>query len=141
MLLAWLPASPARQRWLRRTTVTLVTLLFTMTSPLTAHLLVATLEGLDQPAPHPSPTAADTIVVQGEGLRSSGTLRPRIGLTEDSMRQTACGADLYRQGIAPSLLMAGGDGLVCGSGRTEAAVMNEWAMRLGVPSESISTEK
>lgn len=141
MLLAWLPASPARQRWLRRTTVTLVTLLFTTTSPLAAHLLVATLEGLDQPAAHPSPTTADTIVVLGGGLRSSGTLRPRIELTEDSMRQTACGADLYRQGIAPSLLLTGGDGRVFGSGPTESAVMKEWAMRLGVPSESIITEE
>lgn len=140
LFLAWRSFSPARQCWLRLTTVTLVTLLFILTSPVVAHLLVATLEGQQPPPTFQTLPTAGTIVVLGSGILDSGTLRPGIELTEESMRQTACGADLYRQGIAPSLLVTGGDARVFGSGPAEAAVLKEWAVRLGVPSESIITE-
>lgn len=139
-LLAWLPASPARQRWLRITTATAVMLLLIVTSPLVAHLLMGTLEGHQLPTALPTPIATGTIVVLGGGILDSGTLRPGIELTEESMRRTACGAELYRQGIAPTLLMTGGDARVFGSGPAEAAIMKEWAIRIGVPSNSILTE-
>ena len=140
MLLALRPPSPARQRWIRMSSIALVTLLLILTSPLTAHLLVAALEGEHLPSGLPEPVANGTIVVLGGGLRDAGSLRPRIELTEESMRQTACGADLYHHGIAPSLLVTGGDARVFGSGPAEAAVMKEWAARLGVPAVSIITE-
>lgn len=140
LLFAWLPSSSVRQRWLRVTAATLVTLLLMLSSPLVAHILVATLEGEHLPPDLPEPIANGTIVVLGGGLRDSGSLRPRIELTEESMRQTACGADLYHHGIAPSLLMTGGDARVFGSGPAEAAVMKEFAGRLGVPAASIITE-
>lgn len=140
LLFAWLPFSPARQRWLRVTAATLVSLLLTLTSPLVAHILVATLEGEHLPSGLPGPIANGTIVVLGGGLRDSGSLRPSVELTEESMRQTACGADLYHHGIAPSLLVTGGDARVFGSGPAEAAVMKEWTLRLGIPSDAIVTE-
>ncbi len=140
LLFAWLPVSPARRRWLRITAAALVSLLFVLTSPLVAHVLVAALEGEHHLSGLPAPIANGTIVVLGGGLRDSGSLRPSIELTEESMRQTACGADLFGQGIAPSLLVTGGDARVFGSGPAEAAIMKEWAARLGVPSESIITE-
>lgn len=139
-LLAWLPPTPARWRWLRLSTAALAALLLLVTSPLTAHLIVATLEGQHPPAALQTPIPAGTIVVLGGGIRDPGTLRPEIELTEESMRRTACGADLYRRGIAPALLMTGGDARVFGSGPTEAAVMKEWAVRLGVPAGSILIE-
>ena len=137
LLFAWLPFSPMRQRWLRLAAATLVTLLLILTSPLVAHLLVATLEGEHLPPELPGPIANGTIVVLGGGLRDAGSLRPRIELTEESMRQTVCGADLYHHGIAPSLLVTGGDARIFGSGPAEAAVMKEFADRLGVPAASI----
>ncbi|MEK6632379.1 MAG: YdcF family protein [Nitrospirota bacterium] len=140
LLFAWLPFSPARQRWLRVTAATLVSLLLILTSPLVAHILVATLEGEHLPSGLPGPIANGTIVVLGGGLRDSGSLRPSVELTEESMRQTACGADLYHHGIAPSLLVTGGDARVFGSGPAEAAVMKEWTIRLGIPSDAIVTE-
>ncbi len=140
LLFAWLPFFPIRQRWLRVSSIALVTLLLILTSPLVAHILVAALEGEHFPSDLPRPIANGTIVVLGGGLRDAGSLRPSIELTEESMRQTACGADLYRQGIAPSLLVTGGDARVFGSGPAEAAIMKEWAARLGVPSKSIITE-
>ena len=140
LLFAWLPFSPIRQRWLRVSSIALVTLLLILTSPLAAHILVATLEGEHLPSNLPGPITNGTIVVLGGGLRDSGSLRPSIELTEESMRQTACGADLYRQGIAPSLLVTGGDARVFGLGPAEATVMKEFAGRLGVPAAAIITE-
>lgn len=140
LVLAWQPVSPARQRWLRITAAALSSLLFMLTSPLVAHVLVAALEEERLPSGLTGPIANGTIVVLGGGLRDSGSLRPNIELTEESMRQTACGADLYRRGIAPSLVVTGGDAQVFGSGPAEAAVMKEWAIRLGVPPDSILIE-
>lgn len=139
-LLAWLPFTPARRRWLRLNTAALAALLLLTTSPLIAHLIVATLEGQHTPAALQTPIPSSTIVVLGGGVRDPGTLRPGIELTEESMRRTACGADLYRRGIAPLLLVTGGDARVFGSGPSEAAVMKEWAVRLGVPPDSILIE-
>lgn len=140
MRLAWLPPSPARQRRLRLSATTLVALLLILTSPLAAHLIVATLEGHHPPAARSTPIVNGTIVVLGGGLRESGSLRPRIELSAESMRQTVCGADLHRQGAAPTLLITGGTARIFETGPTEATVMKEWAVRLGVPAESILTE-
>ncbi|SPP64916.1 YdcF family protein [Nitrospira lenta] len=140
MLLALRPPSLARQRWIRMSSIALIALLLILTSPLIAHLLVATLEGKHLRSGLPEPDANGTIVVLGSGIRDSGSLRPSTELTEESMRQTACGADLYHRGITPSLLVTGGDARVFGSGPTEAAVMKEWAVRLGVPAAAIIIE-
>jgi len=140
LLFAWLPFSLARQRWLRMTAATLFSLLLILTSPLVAHILVAALEGAHLPSGLPGPIVNGTIVVLGGGLRDSGSLRPSVELTEESMRQTACGADLYRQGVAPSLLVTGGDARAFGSGPAEASVMKAWAIRLGIPSNAIAIE-
>jgi len=140
LLFAWLPFSPARQRWLRLSSIALVTLLLILTSPLAAHILVATLEGEHLPSGLPEPITTGTIVVLGGGILDSGTLRPMTELTEESMRRTACGAELHHQGIAPSLLVTGGDARVFGLGPAEATVMKEFAGHLGVPAASIITE-
>ncbi len=140
LLFAWLPFSSMRQRWLRVTATILVSLLLMLTSPLVAHVLVAALEGIHRPSEFPTPIANGAIVVLGGGLHDAGSLRPNIELTEESMRQTACGADLYQHGSAPSLLVTGGDARVFGSGPAEAAVMKDWATRFGVPATAIITE-
>lgn len=140
LLFAWLPFSPARQRWLRMSAIALSALLLILTSPLVAHVLVATLEGQHLPPGVPEPVSNGTIVVLGGGIRDAGSLRPTIELTENSMRQTICGADLYHHGIAPALLITGGDARVFGSGPAEATVMKELAGRLGVPAASIIAE-
>lgn len=140
LLFAWLPFSPARQRWLRTSAAILTSLLLMLTSPLVAHVLVAALEEIHHPSDFPPPIANGTIVVLGGGLRDAGSLRPHTELTEESMRQAACGADLHHHGTAPSLLVTGGDARVFGSGPAEAAVMKEWATRLGVSATAIITE-
>ena len=73
---------------------------------------------------------SDVIVVLGAGLMQSGTLN------NESMRRTVRGVELYKQGLAPILVLLGPpfDG---GSSPTEAAVRARFARTMGVPSEAI----
>ena len=139
-ILAWLPATPARQRWLRLAATITCLLLLLVTTPIVANPLVSLLEGWPpaQPAHPESPLQA--IVVLGGGIADKGTLRPSIELSPESRLRALCGADLYRQGVAPTVLITGGDVSLFGSGPTEAAAMKDWAIRLGVPAAAILTD-
>ena len=141
MLLTWLPPSSARQRWAKFMATATCLLLLVITTPVVATPLVSLLEGWvpSQPARADSPLQA--IVVLGGGIGDKGTLRPSIELSPESRLRTLCGAELYRQGAAPTLLITGGDASLFGSGPTEAAAMKEWAVRLGVPPEAILTDE
>lgn len=139
-LLAWLPATAARQRQLRLAATITCLLILLAATPIIAKPLVSLLEGWPtaQPAKPESPVHA--IVVLGGGIADKGTLRPSIELSPESRLRTLCGAELYRQGIAPIVLITGGDVSLFGSGPTEAATMKEWAIRLGVPAAAILTD-
>ncbi len=140
MLLTWLPPSSTRQRWARFMATVTCLLLLLVTTPIIAGPLGSLLEGWipSQPARSESPLHA--IVVLGGGIADKGTLRPSIELSPESRLRTLCGAELYHQGAAPTILITGGDTSIFGSGPTEAAAMKEWAVRLGVPSEAILTD-
>jgi uncharacterized SAM-binding protein YcdF (DUF218 family) len=140
LILAWFPPSPRRLRWLRASATTGFLLLFLISSPVVSGTLMGTLEGRHTPLQTNVGEKLDAIVVLGSGIRDKGTLRPTIELTDESRHQTLCGADLYRQGHAPKLLITGGDTSIFGSGPREATAMKDWAVRLGVPSEAIVTE-
>jgi uncharacterized SAM-binding protein YcdF (DUF218 family) len=98
------------------------------------------LESWHSPLPTDGGEKLDAIVVLGGGIMGQGTLRPTTELSADSRHRMICGADLYRQGRAPTLLITGGDTSIFGSGPREAAAMKEWAIRLGVPTEAVLTE-
>lgn len=141
MLLAWLPHSPSRQRWIRLTATAACLVLLFATTPIVAKPLTGLLE--NWPVNHPSPSAppAHAIVVLGGGIYDTGTLRPSIELSPESRLRTICGAELFHQGLAPALLITGGDLSIFGSGPTEPATMKEWAIRLGVPADAILTDE
>lgn len=140
VILAWLPPTAARQRQLRLSATMTVLVLLLATAPVIAKPLVSLLEGWPpaQPARNESPLQA--IVVLGGGIYDKGTLRPAIELSPESRLRTLCGAELYHQGIAPTILITGGDLSLFGSGPTEPAAMKAWAVRLGVPAASILTD-
>lgn len=140
LILIWLPPSPRRLRWLRVSATTGFLLLFLISSPVVSGTLMGTLEGWHTPLQTDVGETLDAIVVLGSGIRDKGTLRPTVDLSDDSRHQTICGADLYRQGHAPKLVITGGDTSIFGSGPREATAMKDWAMRLGVPSQAIVTE-
>jgi uncharacterized SAM-binding protein YcdF (DUF218 family) len=71
---------------------------------------------------------ADAIVVLGARVYADGT--PSEALAE----RVLTAASLYREGLAPRLVVSGGTGE---SGHSEARVMRAIAMRAGVPAEAI----
>jgi uncharacterized SAM-binding protein YcdF (DUF218 family) len=140
LILAWLPPSPRRLRWFRLSVTTGFLLLFLISSPIVSGTLTGTLEGWYPPTPADAGEKLDAIVVLGGGIRDKGTLRPTIDLSDESRRRTVCGADLYQAGLAPTVLVTGGDTSIFGSGPPEATAMKDWAVRLGVPAGAIVTE-
>jgi len=71
---------------------------------------------------------ADAIVVLGARVYANGT--PSEALAE----RVLTGAALYREGLAPRLVVSGGTGE---GGHNEARVMRDIAVRAGVPAEAI----
>lgn len=71
---------------------------------------------------------ADAIVVLGAGVYADGT--PSEALTE----RVLTAVELYKEGLAPTLIMSGGTGP---NGQSETRAMRALARRAGVPDEAI----
>jgi uncharacterized SAM-binding protein YcdF (DUF218 family) len=141
-VLALFPFSPTRLRWVRLLVIASLLLLVTISNPLIAASLMGSLESWHRPA-HLSPSDRfDAIVVLGGGINEKGSLRPAAEPTSYSRNRTTCGVDLFQQGYAPTFVLTGGDARVFGTGPKEAAEMQRWAVRLGVPESAtmIDTE-
>jgi len=134
------PSSPARLRWTRLLAIGSLCVLYLAANPLIANTLMALLESRFPAFDHSVTQHYDAIVVLGGGVRSAGSLRPAPELSAQSTERTLCGADLYRQGFAPRLLLSGGDARVFGEGPKEAEEMKRLAVRLGVPDKEIMLE-
>lgn len=139
-LLALLPASPDRHRWIRRLSVWTLLLLGLTVTPLMPTLAVATLESWYPPFTPDSGSKFDAIVVLAGGAHARGTLRPTDELSGYSRERTLCGADYYLQGLAPILVLSGGSGGVFGPSPKEAPQMKRYAHRLGVPEGAMVVE-
>jgi uncharacterized SAM-binding protein YcdF (DUF218 family) len=141
-VLALLPFSPRRLRWVRQLLISSLFLLVALSSPLIATPLIGSLESWYH-TPQLTPTDRfDAIVVLGGGILAKGSLRPTTEPSSYSRNRTTCGVDLYQQGYAPTLVLTGGNGQVFGTGPLEAVEMKRWAVRLGVPESAtkIDTE-
>ncbi|MBX3237004.1 MAG: YdcF family protein [Nitrospiraceae bacterium] len=139
-LTACLPATPWQTRWVRRFGFATVLVTLLTTTPLPARMLIGTLEAWYPPY-HPTPTARfDAVVVLAGGVYSAGSLRPAPEISEASRERTTCGAEAWLQGIAPRLVLSGGDASVFGTGTLESHEMKRWALRLGVPASAILLE-
>ena len=141
-VLALFPFSPTRLRWVRLLVMSSLLLLFMLSSPLIAKPLIGSLESWYQPPQLTPSDRFDAIVVLGGGIQEKGSLRPTTELSSYSRNRTTCGADLYLQGYAPTLVLSGGDGQIFGTGPQEAVEMKRWAVRLGIPESAtmIDTE-
>ena len=138
--LALLPYSPRRLRWVRFLLLSSTILALLFATPLPGRTLLAILEGWYPPF-HPTATSKfDAIVVLAGGVHPQGSLRPQDDLSEQSRHRTTCGTDLFIQGLAPKLLLAGGDASVFGEGPSEAHEMKRLANRLGVRDDTIILE-
>lgn len=141
-ILALLPFSSTRLRWIRQLLMSSLFLLIALSSPLIATPLIGSLESWHH-TPQLTPTDRfDAIVVLGGGIEAKGSLRPTTEPSSLSRNRTTCGVDLYQQGYAPTLVFTGGDARIFGTGPQEAIEMKRWAVRLGVPESAtqIDTE-
>ena len=83
--------------------------------------------GLSADAPFPH---ADAIVVLGSGVMPEGEL------SDNSLRRTVHGVRLFRQGLAPRIVLLGPDY----HGAVEAEVRARYAADLGVPADALIVE-
>jgi len=139
-ILAALPVSPRRLRWIRILATSTLLLVFVFGNPLVSGTLLGLIEAQYPPFDPSTTKRFDAIVVLSGGVAGKGTLRPSDQLSGLSMEQTICGADLFAQGFAPRLLFSGGDAAIFGHGPIEAVEMKRLALRLGVPDKAIVVE-
>ena len=84
--------------------------------------------GMASPALAPR---ADAIVVLGSGVMPEGEL------TDNSLRRTVHGIRLFRQGLAPRIVLLGPEY----EGAVEAEVRARYAVDLGVPADALLVER
>lgn len=142
LLTAWLPVTPRRTIWVRRFALCALLFLLLTATPLLSNMYIALLEGW-YPPPFQATSASkfDAVVVLAGGGFAKGSLRPADDVSDASRRRTACGADLWRQGFAPKLLLTGGDATLSRTGPLESHEMKRWALRFGVPESAILVEE
>ncbi len=139
-LLAFLPHSPQRVRWIKILAASSSFVVFVLGLPLLGGTLVGLVE---QRAGRFDPQAVkpfDAIVVLAGGVADKGSLRPSVELGDHAIRRTICGVELFEQGLAPRLVLTGGDASIFEEGPVEAVEMQRLARRLGVPDEAILLE-
>lgn len=139
-LMLYLSSASRSLRWGRILAVSACLLVFVLGSPIVSETVVGLLEQTAPPFDQSAPKHFDAVVVLAGGILPKGSLRPTHELTELAMHRTICGADLFQQGWAPRLLLAGGDAMVFGEGPKESIEMKKLATRLGVPANAIVVE-
>ncbi len=139
-VLAFLPLSPHRLRWIRVSALGACLVVFIVGNPLVASTMVGLIEERARALEFSTPGHFDAIVVLGGGVKAQGTLRPTTELTQSGMQRTICGANLFAQGMSPRLVLTGGDASIFGSGPKESLIMKRLARRLGVPDGAIAVE-
>ncbi len=141
LLLACLPVTPRRTTWVRRFAFSTILLLFLTATPVLSSIYISLLE-----ARYPTFTATpaskfDAVVVLAGAVLQKGSLRPTDEASETSRQRTTCGVELWLQGLAPKLLLTGGDATVLRTGPPVSREMKRWALRLGVPESAIQVEE
>lgn len=140
LILSWLPSSPGPTHWIRRLALTIFLLICLFGNSIVAWNLLGALETWHPPKDPTVLSKSDFIVVLGGGVAEKGSLRPTTELTPLTMQRVLCGTDLYSHGLAPTIVMSGGDSSVIGEGAREAEYMKRFALGIGVPANAIVVE-
>ena len=139
--LTLLPYSPRRFRWIRVLLLSSTILTLLLATPLPGRTVLAVLEGWYPPFSPTSTSKFDAVVVLAGGIHRQGSLRPQHELSDESRHRIVCGADLFIRGLAPKLLLVGGDASAFGHGPSEAREMKRLAHQLGVTDQAILMEE
>ena len=105
LLSACLPVTPRRTTWIRRFAFCTVLLLLLTATPMLATTYIGALETRYPLFIPRSGSNFDAIVVLAGGIYHKGSLRPSDEAKDASRQRTTCGAELWRQGLAPTLLL------------------------------------
>lgn len=141
LLMASLPVTPPRTIWVRRFAFSTVLLLLLTATPFLSSIYISLLETRYPPFTPAPASQFDAVVVLAGAVLHKGSLRPTDEPSETSRQRTACGAELWLQGLAPRLLLAGGDATVRRTGPPVSREMKRLALRLGVPEAAIQVEE
>jgi uncharacterized SAM-binding protein YcdF (DUF218 family) len=141
LLFTSLPVTPRRTTWARRFAFGTVLVLLLTATPVLSNIYISLLESRYPPFTAASASKFDAVVVLAGGVFHKGSLRPADETSEASRQRTACGAELWLQGLAPKLFLSGGNATVLRTGPPESREMKRWALRLGVPESVIQVEE
>lgn len=141
LVMACLPVRPTRTTWVRRFAFSTILLLLLTATPLLSTIYISLLEGRYPPFTATPASKFDAVVVLAGAVFQKGSLRPTDEASETSRQRTTCGAELWLQGLAPTLLLTGGDATVLRTGPSVSREMKRWALRLGVPASVIQVEE
>lgn len=139
VFLSW-SESVRRKRWARRLAVCALLLLYVLSIRPVSYTMAAALERVHPPPRFLAAEQFDAIVVLGGGVRPEGGTRPVADLGTGSLRRLVCGISYFRQGLAPYLVLSGGNGNPYGPGPPEAEEMQKAAVVLGVPESALVLE-
>ena len=81
-------------------------------------------------AVEPDVQRADAVVVLCSGVNGDGTL------SDESLRRAARGMEIYKSGLASWIVMSG-PAIGNNTGRTEASIRRDLAVRMGIPDDRI----
>lgn len=129
-----------RKRWARRLAVCALLLLYVLSIRPVSYAMAAALERWYPPPQFLTAQQFDAIVVLGGGVRPEGGTRPVAELGTGSLRRVVCGIFYFRQGLAPYLVLSGGNSNPHGDGPLEAEEMQKTAVLLGVPESALLLE-
>ncbi len=139
ILLSW-SESQRKKRWATRLSFIALLLLYVLSIRPVSYAMLASLEKQYRPPQFLNTQQYDAIVVLGGGIRPEGGTRPAAELGNNSLRRLVCGISYYRQGLAPYLVLSGGNGNPYGPAPLEAEEMRRAAVILGVPESALILE-
>jgi len=126
-----------RSRWVAVPIVLALAILLLTSNGWTSLAILRSLEWQNIPPGQLPP--AEAIVVLGGGTKAKFAPRPGVDLSEEGDR-VLYGATLYKQALAPVIIVSGGRIEWKGSGPPEAADMTEILTQVGVPRSAIIQE-
>ncbi len=125
-----------KSKWTPAAIATALIILVLSGNPWTSHWLAQSLEWRYTPTELPT---ADAIVVLGGGTHTQAYPRPDVDLT-DAGDRVWYGANLYRAGKAPKIIVSGGNISWQGAAVPEAEDLTKLLVKMGVPTADIIPE-
>jgi uncharacterized SAM-binding protein YcdF (DUF218 family) len=145
LVLAFLALWRGRRKPLQVCLVAAFLVTYGLSLPPVTRMLARPLEGRYPPPPALSvhPPAAppyDAVVVLAAGVRRQGGVRPDDQLKPESLERLLCGRDLMTRGLAPVLVLSGGDADPFADHTPEAEIMGRWVRAVGPLPGTIEAE-